>query len=86
MKSKKTIRGASSTSPASAGSVFVSVRWHDGYLEEFTAAEVRFGSDLLWMRLANGSNRHIPLRSVRWFSTTPESHAKTPNKGISLKG
>jgi len=54
---------------------FVSVRWHDGYLEEFTATEVRFGCDLLWMRLVNGDNRHIPLRSVRWFSTTPESHA-----------
>ena len=56
----------------------VSVRWHDGYLEEFEATEVRFGSDLLWVRLANGSNRHIPLRSVRWFSTTPESHATIP--------
>jgi hypothetical protein len=54
--------------------IIVNVRWHDGYLEEFKATEVRFGSDLLWMRLSNGSNRHIPLRSVRWFSTTPESH------------
>lgn len=53
----------------------VSVRWFDGYLEEFAATEVRFGSDLLWMRLENGSNRHIPLREVRWFSMTPESHA-----------
>lgn len=55
---------------------FVSVRWFDGYLEEFTASEVRFGCDLLWMRLVNGANRHIPLRTVRWFSVTPESHAK----------
>jgi hypothetical protein len=54
----------------------VSVRWHDGYLEEFEASEVRFGSDLLWMRLTSGKNRHIPLRSVRWFATTPESHGK----------
>lgn len=38
----------------------VYVRWHDGYLEEFEATEVRFGCDLLWMRLANGANRHIP--------------------------
>lgn len=53
----------------------VSVRWHDGYLEEFECTEVRFGSDLLWMRLANGQNRHIPMRSVRWFSQSPESHA-----------
>jgi hypothetical protein len=54
----------------------VSVRWLDGYLEEFTASEVRFGCDLLWMRLTNATNRHIPLRSVRWFSVTPESHAQ----------
>ena len=46
----------------------VSVRWFDGYLEEFTASEVRFGSDLLWIRLPSGGNRHIPLRTVRWFS------------------
>lgn len=52
----------------------VNVRWHDGYLEVFEAAEVRFGSDLLWMRLRSGSNRHIPMRAVRWFSITPESH------------
>lgn len=52
----------------------VTVRWHDGYMEEFEATEVRFGCDLLWLRLANGSNRHIPLRSVRWFGMTKESH------------
>lgn len=40
----------------------VTVRWFDGYLEEFEATEVRFGSDLLWMRLSSGQNRHIPLR------------------------
>jgi hypothetical protein len=54
----------------------VNVRWHDGYLETFEAVEVRFGSDLLWMRLSNGQNRHIPLRSVRWFSLSNESHAQ----------
>lgn len=58
----------------------VSVRWHDGYLEQFDCIEVRFGSDLLWMRLINGQNRHIPLRSVRWFSQTPESHAELPDE------
>jgi hypothetical protein len=58
----------------------VTVRWHDGYLEEFKADEVRFGSDLLWMRLSDGRNRHIPLRSVRWFSQTPESHEKDMKK------
>ncbi len=51
----------------------VNVRWFDGYLEMFEATEVRFGSDLLWMRLKEG-NRHIPLREVRWFSLSPESH------------
>ena len=54
--------------------IIVNIRWHDGYLETFECTEVRFGSDLLWMRLSNGGNRHIPLRTVRWFSTTPESH------------
>ena len=54
----------------------VTVRWHDGYMEEFEATEVRFGSDLLWMRLLNGQNRHIPLRSVRWFGMSVESHQK----------
>jgi hypothetical protein len=54
--------------------ITVNVRWNDGYLETFEASEVRFGSDLLWMRLVNGKNRHIPTRQVRWWSTTPESH------------
>lgn len=54
--------------------VKVNVRWWDGYLEEFEATEVRFGSDLLWMRLTTGQNRHVPTRHVRWYSTTPESH------------
>lgn len=55
----------------------VTVRWHDGYMETFRATEVRFGSDLLWMRLEDGNNRHIPLRSVRWFGTSIESHQST---------
>ncbi|OPZ82972.1 MAG: hypothetical protein BWY76_02506 [bacterium ADurb.Bin429] len=58
--------------------IVVNVRWFDGYLEVFECTEVRFGCDLLWMRLANGANRHIPLREVRWFSTTPESHEEKP--------
>ena len=53
----------------------VNVRWWDGYLETFEAADVRFGCDLLWMVLADGQNRHIPLRQVRWFSLSKESHA-----------
>lgn len=52
----------------------VTVRWWDGYMETFECTEVRFGCDLLWMRLADGKNRHIPLRHVRWFSLKQESH------------
>ena len=52
----------------------VTVRWNDGYLEEFKVTEVRFGCDLLWMRLEDGKNRHVPLRSVRWFGMSQESH------------
>jgi hypothetical protein len=58
--------------------MIVNVRWWDGYLETFEATETRFGCDLLWMRLADGGNRHIPLRSVRWFSTSVESHEVRP--------
>lgn len=54
----------------------VTVRWHDGYMEDFECTEIRAGSDLLWMRLVSGKNRNIPLRSVRWFSQIPESHEK----------
>lgn len=54
----------------------VTVHWFDGYLEEFKASEVRFGSDLLWLRLEDGKNRHIPLRQVRWFSLSIESHQR----------
>ena len=52
----------------------VTVRWNDGYLEEFECSQVRFGCDLLWIRLTGKRNRHIPLRTVRWFSVYPESH------------
>jgi len=52
----------------------VVVRWWDGYIENFECTDLRFGSDLLWMRLKDGKDRHIPLRHVRWFSIYPESH------------
>jgi hypothetical protein len=58
-------------------SIRVNVRWIDGYYESFDCTEVRFGLDLLWMELTDGKNRHIPLRSVRWFSVTPESREST---------
>ncbi len=60
--------------------ILVNVRWFDGYLEDFECNEVRFGGDLLWMRLISGKNRHIPLKYVRWFSTTPESHETIINQ------
>ena len=50
------------------------------YLEEFECSEVRFGSDLLFLRLESGSNRHIPLRQVRWFSLEKESYESVNNK------
>jgi hypothetical protein len=53
----------------------VAVRWFDGYFESFEATEVRHGSDLLWLRLTSGQNRAIPLRQVRWFAQSPESHS-----------
>lgn len=52
----------------------VSVRWFDGYLEEFECSEVRFGAYILWMRLTSGQERIIPLTQVRWFSQSVESH------------
>lgn len=52
----------------------VTVCWFDGYMEVFETTEVRFDSDLLWMRLKDGNNRHIPLRQVRWFGMSKESH------------
>ncbi len=58
--------------------ITVSVRWHDGYIEQFKVNEVRAGCDLLWLRLANNKERNIPLRSVRWFSRSVESHEETP--------
>ena len=58
----------------------VTVRWWDGYMETFKCTEVRFGCDLLWMRLTNGNNRHIPLRHVRWFGLSEESHQPTPER------
>ena len=54
----------------------VTVRWFDSYLEEFEATEVRFGSDILFLRLEEKKNRHIPLRQVRWFSMSIESHQR----------
>ncbi|KKL63149.1 hypothetical protein LCGC14_2178010 [marine sediment metagenome] len=57
------------------GFTLVNVRWFDGYLEAFECQEVRQSGSILWMRLVNGQNRTVPLGSVRWFSTDPESHA-----------
>jgi len=56
--------------------IIVHVRWFDGYLERFECNDVRTSSEILWMRLTIGQNRHIPLRQVRWFSLLPESHER----------
>ena len=64
--------------------IIVSVRWNDGYLEKFICSDVRFGCDLLWLQLhekEEGTNRHIPLRQVRWFSVNPESHEAMEGAG-----
>ena len=45
----------------------VTVRWIDGYLEEFEASKVIVVFDLLSIRSEKGRSRHIPLRQVRWF-------------------
>jgi hypothetical protein len=57
--------------------IVVNVRWFDGYYESFDCEEVRFGCDLIWLRLSDGKNRHIPTRQVRWYSISPESHEIT---------
>jgi hypothetical protein len=59
-----------------ADKIAITVRWWDGYLEEFECTESREGAYLLWMRLSNGHNRYVPLNQVRWYERTPESHAK----------
>jgi len=59
--------------------ITLQVRWFDGYLETFICSEVRFGCDLIWARLENNDNRHIPTRQVRWYSIYPESHGKNLN-------
>lgn len=58
--------------------VTIAVRWQDGYLERFAVDEWRASADLLWMRLATGGNRHIPLGPVRWWSSSEESHEHSP--------
>jgi hypothetical protein len=68
-----------------AAPIVVNVRWFDGYLETFyDVSDVRFGSDLLWLVFTDKRNRHIPLRSVRWFSLSQESHEVVPpHEGVS---
>jgi len=60
----------------------VEVRWFDGYLEVFSnVTEVRFGGYLLWIKMQNKQNRHIPLSQVRWYAVYPESHGLIPKVG-----
>ena len=51
-------------------SIKASVRYWDGYKEKFKCKEVRFGCDLLWMRLIDGDNKHIPLRCSTFEMST----------------
>lgn len=53
----------------------LSVRWFDGYYEQFSTSEIRNGGYMLWCKLATGDERWIPLTQVRWFSTTGEINA-----------
>ena len=45
----------------------VSVRWLDGYSKTFKASDVKLGTDLIWMKLEDERNIHIPMWEVRWF-------------------
>jgi hypothetical protein len=59
----------------------VNVKWFDDYTETFTVSEMRSGSDLLWLRLTTGENRHIPLKQVREIHTADthtDSDVKIP--------
>lgn len=61
----------------------VNIRWFDGYLETFyEVTDVRHGSDLLWLVLATGQNRHIPLRQVRWFGLGVETHEVVTDRSM----
>lgn len=55
----------------------ITVQWLDGYLEKFKATKIHFDSDLLFLCLEDGKDRYIPFRSVRWFSSSIESHEDT---------
>lgn len=71
--------GFMATPESIADPIIVTVRWLDGYMEQFEATEVRAGCALLWVRQTDGSERSIPLiGNVRWFSRSVESHQATP--------
>jgi len=36
----------------------INIRWWGGYYESFECSQVHFGSDLLWVRLADERNCH----------------------------
>ena len=52
----------------------VYVMWLDGYLETFSARQIRISESKIWIRQTNFQNRNIPLTNVRWYSTYPEIH------------
>ena len=61
----------------------VTVRWNDGYKEDFQATEVRFGSDLLWMRLEDGDNE-IRLLTLP-YQYTVHKYKKEGEKALETK-
>lgn len=59
--------------------IIVNVRWLDGYLETFyDVSDARASGDILSLIFTDKRNRQIPLRSVRWYSLSQESHEVVP--------
>lgn len=54
---------------------FVNVRWMDGLLETFySVTDYRASASNLWLVFSDHRHRNIPLVSVRWWSSSVESH------------
>ena len=43
------------------------VRWWDGFKRTYDIIEFEPGSDYLWIKLLDKSEKWIPTRMVRWF-------------------
>lgn len=51
----------------------VTVRWLDGFVENFECSEMRFSPGFIWLVLSIGVSRWIPTQNVRAFSVDPDS-------------